>query len=206
MILSDRELQFALDRKQFGVSPRPLATAFASTAFDLRLDGKLSIWDTDKLKADPAMGVAELCFCPTDPGFNVRKVIRERTRVHDLQLDGVYRMPPRGSSALGFLLGWTLEKLRIPHSSRLCARVEGKSSLARLGLGVHVTAPTIHAGFGMGQDLEGDCLQLEIWNVGPLPIQLAYGMPICQLIFEEVHGTPNQGYQGQFLDQGPTPV
>ena len=206
MILSDRELQFALERGQFGVTPRPLAAAFASTAFDLRLDGKLSIWDETKLKADPAMGVASLCFCPTASGFNVRQVIRERTRVHDLQIDGVYRMPPRGESALGFLLGWTLEKLRIPHSSRLCARVEGKSSLARLGLGVHVTAPTIHAGFGMGQDLAGDCLQHEIWNVGPLAIELAYGMPICQLIFEEVHGTPSQGYQGQFLDQGPTPA
>jgi dCTP deaminase len=40
----------------------------------------------------------------------------------------------------------------LPHTARLAARVEGKSSLARLGLGVHVTAPTIHAGFGASDD------------------------------------------------------
>ena len=48
-----------------------------------------------------------------------------------------------------------------------------------------------------------DALQLEIWNVGPLPIELGYKMPICQLIFEEVQGTPEKAYKGQFLGQGP---
>ena len=82
-----------------------------------------------------------------------------------------------------FVLGWTIEKIKLPFSSRLAARVEGKSSLARLGIGVHVTAPTIHAGFGdrLGSpDYAGTPIQLEIWNVGPLPIRLTKGMRICQ--------------------------
>jgi dCTP deaminase len=83
--------------------------------------------------------------------------------------------------------------------------VEGKSSLARLGLGVHVTAPTIHAGFGASENPQhlGSSIRLEIWNIGPFRIKLEKGMPICQLIFEWVDGTPEQGYQGQFRLQGP---
>jgi deoxycytidine triphosphate deaminase len=44
---------------------------------------------------------------------------------------------------------------------------------------------------------------LEIWNIGPFRIKLEKGMPICQLIFEWVDGTPEQGYRGQFTVQGP---
>src|SRR5438552_13259726 len=103
--------------------------------------------------------------------------------------------------------GSTIEKIWLPQRSRLAARVEGKSSLARLGIGVHVTAPTIHAGFGYKKDEEdypGSPLQLEIWNVGPLDVRLEEGMPICQLIVELVDGTPEKGYEGKFTIQGPT--
>lgn len=79
-------------------------------------------------------------------------------------------------------------------NARLAARVEGKSSLARFGLGVHITAPTIHAGF-KGR------VRLEIFNNNIVPIRLITGMRICQLIFELTLGTPDHGYQGQFLDQ-----
>jgi dCTP deaminase len=105
-----------------------------------------------------------------------------------------------------FYLGWTLERIQLPHRSRLAARVEGKSSLARLGLGVHVTAPTIHAGFGYNDrdpDFLGNPIQLEIWSTGPLPVMLPPGLPVCQLIFELVDGTPERGYRGQFAFQGP---
>jgi deoxycytidine triphosphate deaminase len=44
---------------------------------------------------------------------------------------------------------------------------------------------------------------LKSWNIRPLDIRLTKGMPICQLIFEEVHGTPEEGYSGQFGIQGP---
>jgi dCTP deaminase len=71
---------------------------------------------------------------------------------------------------------------------------------------VHVTAPTIHAGFGAsneGPHFVGNPSPLEIWNTGPLPVILRPGLPICQLVFEWVDGTPEQGYSGQFAVQGP---
>jgi dCTP deaminase len=195
MILSDREVKSALARGQVVISPLPAADAWTSTAVDLRLDAQMLEWVPPQ--PDPSTGYAP-CFRPTADGFNIRDVIAKFTVSRDLAHEP-YRLK-RGE----FVLGWTLERLRLPHESRVCARVEGKSSLARLGLGIHVTAPTIHSGFGAG-DTEGNSLQLEIWNVGPLPIELCYRMPICQLIFEEVHGTPEKGYQGQFLGQGPKP-
>jgi dCTP deaminase len=78
--------------------------------------------------------------------------------------------------------------------NRIAARIEGKSSLARLGLGVHITAPTIHAGFA-GQ------IRLEMINHGKVPIRMRVGMRVCQLIFEQTLGTPEKGYQGQFSGQ-----
>jgi dCTP deaminase len=72
--------------------------------------------------------------------------------------------------------------------------VEGKSALARLGMGIHITAPTIHAGF-KGQ------LQLEMFNLGPNEILLDVGMRVCQLIFEITFGTPAKGYSGSFSSQ-----
>ena len=92
------------------------------------------------------------------------------------------------------MLAWTKEYLPLPVHSRLAARVEGKSSLARLGVGIHITAPTIHAGFS-GQ------LQLEIVNHGAAPIVLREGMRICQLIIETTLGAPEKGYSGLFTGQ-----
>jgi dCTP deaminase len=93
-----------------------------------------------------------------------------------------------------FVLGWTEEYIDLPTQSRIAARVEGKSSLARLGIGIHITAPTIHAGF------EGT-IQLEICNHGTLRVRLTPGMRVCQLIFEQTAGTPEKGYVGQFFGQ-----
>jgi dCTP deaminase len=61
-------------------------------------------------------------------------------------------------------------------------------------LGVHVTAPTIHAGFP-------GTIQLELVNHGPLPIKLRAGMAICQLIIETIKGTPSKAHKSQFHGQ-----
>jgi dCTP deaminase len=94
------------------------------------------------------------------------------------------------------VLGWTAETVDLKLAARVAARVEGKSSLARFGLAIHVTAPTIHAGFA-GR------IQLEIVNHGPLPIRLRAGMRICQLIVEQTSGIAERGYAGQFQGQAP---
>jgi dCTP deaminase len=85
------------------------------------------------------------------------------------------------------ILGYTNEVVWLPQ--HLGGRVEGKSSIARIGLFVHISAPTVHPGFH-------NQIMLEFYNVGPLPIRVRPGDPICQLILERVDG---EGlYQGQF--------
>lgn len=196
MILSDREIRAALDRDSVRITPDPRQNAalWASTAIDLHLDGELAYWGA------PTVANAPVPVSPYHPDYNYAQLVEQRARQVTISADG-YLVTPGA-----FLLGWTVEKIRLPYRSRIAARVEGKSSLARLGMGVHVTAPTIHAGFGykeLDPHFAGNPIQLEIWNFGPLTIRLEKGMRICQLIFEEVHGTPEKGYEGQFVLQGP---
>lgn len=96
-----------------------------------------------------------------------------------------------------FLLATTFEYIEMPDD--LVARVEGKSSLGRQGLMVHVTAGFIDPGF------KGN-ITLEMYNLSPMPFVLKAGMKICQLSFSRVegrvlrpYGHPELGskYQGQ---------
>src|SRR5436853_6440201 len=97
---------------------------------------------------------------------------------------------PRGI----LVLGWTRERVELNLRGKVAGRVEGKSGLARLGLGIHVTAPTIHAGF-IGT------IQLEMIIHGPMHIKLRPSMRICQLILETTKGKPEKAYKGQFSGQ-----
>lgn len=195
MILCDREIRAALIRGAIRITPDPREdpSLWSSTALDFRLGERLACWEMGKEGA-PRF------FSPAEPDYNLVELFRQFTRAVPIP-DSGYPLGPGQ-----FVLGWTLELIQLPQRSRIAARVEGKSSLARVGLGVHVTAPTIHAGFGY-KDSEpawvGNPVQLEIWSVGPLPVVLKRGMLICQLIFEQVDGTPEQGYAGQFAVQGP---
>jgi dCTP deaminase len=101
-----------------------------------------------------------------------------------------------------FVLGSTLERIAVPDD--LVARIEGKSSLGRLGLLIHSTAGFIDAGF------DGH-VTLELANVASLPITLYPGMKIGQVSFmmmttaaDNPYGKGAKGskYQGQ---RGPTP-
>ena len=90
------------------------------------------------------------------------------------------------------IIGKTLETIELP--TDIAGRVEGKSSLARLGLAVHITAPTIQAGFR-------GSLVLEMYNAGPWTLEMTEGMQIAQVIFEHMGLPPTQGYEGQFQGQ-----
>jgi dCTP deaminase len=197
MILSDRENKLALRRDHIGITPLPLDSAFSSMAVDLTLHSAIAFWM-------PRQGqqTVPVMVYPARPGFDVENLLREHGSTLTMPAEG-FMLKPKA-----FVLGWTEELIRLPHSSRLAARVEGRSSLARLGVGVHVTAPTIHAGFGCTDDpaYPGTRIRLEIWNCGELHVCLQAGMKICQLILEEVHGTPDKGYQGAFAIQAPEPA
>ncbi|QQS59583.1 dCTP deaminase [Candidatus Peregrinibacteria bacterium] len=74
-----------------------------------------------------------------------------------------------------FALGVTLEKVHIPND--MVARVEGRSSLGRLGIIIHSTAGFVDAGFT-------GTITLEITNINRMPVALYPGMRVCQLAFE----------------------
>jgi dCTP deaminase len=196
MILSDREIQAALRAGLILIEPETDPSSFSSTSLDLTLHGSLLSWkELDAPATDQRKRVR-----PMDGSFDIRAFLDDpgSTTRHPIGQEG-FDLEPRM-----FVLGYTQQRIYLPNSSRLAARVEGKSSLARLGVGVHVTAPTIHAGFGFNpKDPHhlGLPIQLEIFNLGNQVVVLDVGMPICQLILEEVREVPTRGYQGRFSDQ-----
>ena len=95
-----------------------------------------------------------------------------------------------------FVLGYTLEKVSLPNY--LAARVEGRSSMARLGVSIHQTAPTVQANFS-GQ------LRLEISNVGPYTVLLEPGTRFCQLIVEKLSSPALSSNVSQFQNQRSSP-
>jgi dCTP deaminase len=194
MILSDREIKLALRRDYIRITPRPPDGSIASMSVDLTLQEEITFWTPAQERSDTPFVVY-----PAHPAFESTRFLREHGTNLVLPAEGFILRPG------AFILGWTEEHIRLPHSSRLAARVEGRSSLARLGVGIHVTAPTIHAGFGVTDDPQypGTRIRLEIWNCGPLHVCLQKGMKVCQLILEEVHGTPDKGYEGVFATQAP---
>lgn len=185
MILTDREIKHSLDSGLISISPPPEKKAFSSTSVDLTLSSTIRVYNS------LAYGV-ESAIDPGLDGFNVMDVIKSLSE--ERSIDPVEGYVLKGKH---LILAWTKERVQLHRHGRVAARVEGKSSLARLGLAIHVTAPTIHCGF------KAPSIQLEIVNHGPLPIKLRIGMPICQLIFEQTLGMPEEAYQGQFSDQGP---
>lgn len=97
-----------------------------------------------------------------------------------------------------FVLGATLEKMTLPDD--IVGQLTGKSSLARLGVMVHVTAGFIDAGFSNPPAQ----VTLEIYNVGNRPVRLHAGMPIGQMVFTRTakcelpyNKKPSAKYNGQ---------
>jgi dCTP deaminase len=117
---------------------------------------------------------------------------RDLTEHVEVETDGEFVIHPGE-----FVLGRTVEQVEIPDD--IVCRIEGKSSLGRLGLIVHATAGFVDPGF------EGT-LTLEITNFNSVPIVLRPGLPIAQLSFmaldrpaERPYGHPDLGshYHGQ---------
>lgn len=193
MILSNSAILAALDDGRLVIEPQPNPREpgqvggdwpYSTSALDLRLGSEIS-WLNDglPLAIDLRRGGFAKLFGPNSS----RRTITE---------DQPFRLNPQK-----FVLANTLERVELPivaERPSLAARVEGKSSYARCGLLVHFTAPTVHSGFA-GQ------ITLEIINLGPVAIDLFPGMYICQLILEEVVGTPirnDSQFQGQTRPHG----
>ncbi len=179
MALSDVEIQAEIDAKRLIFEPPVDDTErIGSSAVDLLLHEELLVLPER---------VAGVSIDPSDEGINVMDILTRHGESRTLSPDTHHIMEPHR-----LVIGKTLESIKLP--LHLAARIEGKSSLARLGLSVHVTAPTVMAGF------EGR-LYLEMNNVGPFPIRLNAGMKIAQLILEHVGLPALEGYGGQFQQQ-----
>jgi dCTP deaminase len=133
----------------------------------------------------------------TMPVIDVKKDLEELTRLVEIDGEDPFVLHPGE-----FVLGSTFERVAVPDD--MVARIEGKSSLGRLGLLIHSTAGFIDAGF------DGH-ITLELSNVANLPITLYPGMKIGQISFLRMttpadvpYGSGSLGskYQGQ---RGPTP-
>jgi len=133
----------------------------------------------------------------TMPVIDVKKDLEELTRLVDIEDDRAFVLHPGE-----FVLGSTMERVALPDD--LVGRVEGKSSLGRLGLLIHSTAGFIDPGWN-------GHITLELSNVANLPITLYPGMKIGQISFLQMTSPADvpygsaavrSKYQGQ---RGPTP-
>lgn len=182
MILSDRDIKLAMAAGDIVIdSPNGdhLENVHASS-LDLRLGRYFKIYEHSK----------HAILDPSKP-----ETFKDVTRLIEVE-DGKPFIVQPGE----FILGVTLEKIKI--GDHLVARVEGRSSLGRLGIIIHSTAGFVDAGF------EGT-ITLEITNINRMPVALHPGMRVCQLAFETMssaaevpyHRKHSSKYQGQMLPQ-----
>ena len=179
MLLSDRDILAELDAGRVQLDPLD-RDMIQPSSIDVRLDKFFRVFDNHKYPhIDPAADQSDL------------------TREVETASDETFVLHPGE-----FVLGSTYEVVTLPDD--IAARLEGKSSLGRLGLLTHSTAGFIDPGFS-------GHVTLELANVATLPIKLYPGMKIGQLCFfrlsspaENPYGSAKYGsrYQGQ---RGPTP-
>jgi dCTP deaminase len=184
MILSNEEIRQSLASGAIVIDPPPQADQYTTSAVDLFLGQEFRVWNQKLFEAKGAiidLNLAEQKFSQTASAFLVDK---------GRETDGTILMP-----AGSFVLAITRERVHLTHGSRIAARVEGRSSFARIGLAVHLTAPTIHAGF------EGH-VTLEMYNHGPFQLRLVPDRTrICQLILERLGQAPTSEIATDFQGQ-----
>jgi dCTP deaminase len=174
VVLSDRSIREEIKAGRLAFEPYEPSMVQPSSV-DVRVDGKFRVFHNARY-----------------PYIDVRQPMDDLTELVEVGEGGKFILHPGE-----FVLGQTLERVRLPDD--LVARLEGKSSLGRLGLLIHSTAGFVDAGF------EGN-LTLELSNVANLPITIYQGMPIGQISFmrmdgpvENPYGSRKTGskYQGQ---------
>lgn len=182
MILSDHDIKAAIEAGTVRVdSPHPeLQPHIHASSMDLRLGNTFKLYEHSKFAVlDPKQ--------PESFAGNMRTIT--------IPEDESFIVQPGE-----FILGVTQETISLPDD--LVARVEGRSSLGRLGIIVHSTAGFVDPGFS-------GTITLEISNLNRMPIALYPSMRICQLAFEKMsspadtpyHRKATSKYQGQVLPE-----
>ncbi|MBA2566175.1 MAG: dCTP deaminase [Thermoleophilaceae bacterium] len=174
MVLSDRTIRSEVEQGRIVIDPFDAGMVQPSSV-DVRVDRRFRVFNNARY-----------------PFIDVRQPMEGLTELVEVAGDEPFILHPGE-----FVLGQTLERVTLPDD--LVARLEGKSSLGRLGLLIHSTAGFVDSGFSGN-------LTLELSNVANLPITIYHGMPIGQLSFmrmdgpvERPYGTGDTGskYQGQ---------
>lgn len=165
MVLSDKDLKKAIETKFIEITPTPdFKSQLGSCSIDLRLGDTFRIFEHSKHSfIDPAK----------------KDFSNEITREIKVKKGEKFMMQPGD-----FVLAVTHENVRIPDN--LMGRLEGRSSLGRLGIVVHSTASIFDPGWD-GKPV------LELGNLGRMAVALTSGMRICAMTFEQLTssaGTP----------------
>ncbi len=166
MILSDRDIKKLIDEGKIKITPKPnLEEQLGSASLDLRLDNEFMVFEHTKKS-----------FIDTrDP-----ETFKGMTSMVKITDDEPFIFHPGD-----FVLGVTIEEVCLPDD--VAARIDGRSSLGRLGIVIHSTAGHIDPGF------HGKIV-LEMENIGMIPILLYSKTRICQLVFEPLSSPTTKPY------------
>jgi dCTP deaminase len=162
MVLSDRDIRAEIEAGRIIIDPYT-ADAVQPSSVDLHLDRRFRVFKNSRY-----------------PYIDVRAEQPELTELVEIAGDEPFILHPGE-----FVLGSTLERVALPND--LVARLEGKSSLGRLGLLIHSTAGYVDPGW------DGN-LTLELSNVANLPITLYDGMKIGQISFQRLSSPVEVAY------------
>lgn len=197
MFCSNRDIRWAIECGKLIVKPRPeeFGAGYDETSIDLHLGSidKAQVWDVDKLRNSQV-----------GRGSNGLEVYLGTFQLGEFAGEYLMSPPPesddpaereqqlvcrRGSLVIvkpgGFLLWTTKEWVGTPEKNpELICFVDGKSTRARTGILVHLTAPTIHSGWSGN-------ITLEIANLGPLHFVLREGDVIAQLTVATISSAPD---------------
>lgn len=191
MILSNKEIQKALDTGRLVIEPEP-----SPRELQVGKECPYNTHSVDLTLADDIVVPKKGPFTyDLKQGGDLAALISSNSKKLKITDERPYHLEPQK-----FILARTIERIELPLKGPpyLAARIEGKSSRARCGILVHFTAPTVHPGF------EGT-LTLEMINLGPTTFTLRPRMTIAQLIIEQVEGdilqNPSQ-FQGQSTPAG----
>lgn len=169
MILSDRDIVTALEEGRIRIDPAPdLAAQLGSVSVDFRLGTTFMVFEHSK----------HSFIDPRQPHS-----IGEAMRTIEVAADEAFIMQPGD-----FALASTMESLELPDD--LLGRLEGRSSIARLGITVHSTAAVFEPGW-VGT------ATMELSNLGRMAVALYPGMRICAFSFEEVSSAVRVPYRAK---------
>lgn len=166
MILSDRDIRSALKTKRIRVTPPlDLKSQLGSCSIDLRLGKQFRVFNHSKV-----------AYIDT----NNPKVVTDMMTEITLKKGDPFILQPGD-----FVLATTVEKVELPDD--LIGRLEGRSSLGRLGIVVHSTASIFDPGWS-------GVVVMELGNLGRMPVALYPGMRICSMTFEELSSSAQVPY------------